>query len=293
MVEIRLNAFQTHWIVLPPSLIADAWRATLRERAARAGFSVCDLQADQDVPDGHDIVLTDDLGGAVAAGVSQDSLTVIALPPFIDLEGCSTNGEVHARVDTVSRRIADAFSFPGHVVHDLGGEISVGRLPPFRGTEVRILQPRPITSREAALQQAVSVFTNGEGHWSPGLFTYDERNLEAGPQSGRLDVMGRPRFLVTGPYMSMPVGTWEAKVSLSFDHDVSSRRFRIDWGGIETFTSYEFCPGRSGVFDITLDFSWGVSSPAELRLLVLEGVFHGGVVFGGAVVRRVGEPSGA
>ncbi|WP_299175239.1 hypothetical protein [uncultured Brevundimonas sp.] len=281
-----------HWIVLPPSLLESAWRSALKQEAARTGVVVCEFGVDK-APDGSGIVLIDDLDVAQSAGASDNNLTVIALPPFIDLDGCATASEIHARVEAVSRRIAAAYAFPGHAVRDLTGKIDVPALPYFSSSSVGSPGVRKVTAQEASLRQAANVFLDGRAHWSSGVFTYDDRNAATAPQSGRLDVTGRPRFLMSGPHMSLPAGVWQAKVSLAFDHEVSNRRFRIDWGGMEAFTTWEFSPGRSGVFDITLTFSWDEPGPAELRLLVLEGVFHGSVVFGGAVISRISDPESA
>lgn len=288
-----MTASKLHWIVLSPSLAAPAWGAKFHEQAESANISVWNGHALHAPPLDRGIVLTDDLTLAVSSGVQQDHLTVVALQPFIDLEGCATDTEVNARVEAVSRLIAAAYAFSDRIVDAPGHSVSVEALPAFEAADVRRLPHRVVTQREAALQQALCIFTQSECVWSQAVFTYDQRNGLSGPQTGRLDVTGRPRFLVTGPYINMPAGTWQAKISLSFSHDVSNRRFRIDWGGIETYASYEFCPGRSGEFSITLEHCWIESAPAELRILVLEGVFHGDIVFGGAVVSRVGMPADA
>jgi len=286
VAEVCVTHSTPHWIVLPPSLLESAWRSALKQEAARTGVVVFEFGVDQ-APNGSGIVLIDDLDAAKSAGASDSNLTVIALPPFIDLDGCATASEIHARVEAVSRRIASAYAFLGHSVRDLTGKIGVPALPDFLGSSVGSPGPRKTTAQEASLRQAANVFMDGQALWSSGLFTYDDRNAATAPQSGRLDVTGRPRFLMGGPYISMPAGVWQAKVSLAFDHEVSNRRFRIDWGGVETFTTWEFSPGRGGVFDITLTFAWNEGGPAELRLLLLEGVFHGSVLFGGAVISRV------
>lgn len=285
-----MTASKLHWIVVSPSLAAPAWCAKFHEQAESANISVWDDHALHASTLEHGIVLTDDLTLAVSLGVQRDHLTVVALQPFIDLEGCATDAEVNARVEVVSRRIAAAYAVSDRIVDAPGHSVRVEGLAAFEAAEVRRLPHRVVTQREAALQKALCIFTQNECAWSQALFTYDQRNGLSGPQTGRLDVTGRPRFLVTGPYINMPAGTWQAKITLSFDHDVSNRRFRIDWGGIEAYASYEFCPGRSGKFDITLEHFWTEPGPAELRILVLEGVFHGDVIFGGAVVSRVEQP---
>lgn len=287
MAEVGLTTSKLQWVVFSPSLYASHWRSKLYDLAAVANVSVWDDPKQESSACDFGIVLTDDLSRALSCADQPDCLTAVALPPVIDLQSCGDDAEVNACVEALSARINAIYAFPSHVDLDRAEVISIPGLPTFASEEILKKQVRPMKPREAALQQALGVFTQGECVWSPPLFTYDKRNDLSGPETGHLDVTGRPRFLVSGPYITMPVGTWRAQVSLSFDDDVSHRRFRIDWGGVETYASHEFCPGQSGRFDITLEHHWAESSPAELRIIVLEGVFHGHLLFEGAVISRL------
>ena len=278
----------THkWIVLPPSLEREAWRQAILDEAGRVGVEVLDWSEDLRPPQTEALILTTDVNIARTAGVADDDITAIALPPYIDLDGCMSDGDVHARVNSVSEKILGAHDFARRRNGGFDGLPIISALPQFSAASLKPIASRPLMDREIALQKAAEVFLGGEAKWPVGLFSYDRRNAETAPRSGHLDVTGRPRFLVTGPYLWMPAGTWRAVVTLSFDADVSHRKFRVDWGGVETFASQEFHPGHSGIFEITLEHHWDTAAAAELRVLVLEGVFHGAMGFRGATVSRV------
>ncbi|NBB64009.1 hypothetical protein GVN18_32610 [Pseudomonas sp. ODNR1LW] len=241
------------------------------------------------VPENADIVLTSDLGLAEVERVPQGELTVVALPPSIDLERCGDPSGIPSHVLDVSRRIEAAYAYSERLVCGPQGHFSISTLPEFSGLKNGGTFSRKLSIREAALQQAAEVFVSGKAVWHPALFSYDDRNAQTGPTSGELDVTGRPRFLMSGPYLVMPAGVWQAKITLKFDSDASIRRFRVDWGGVEDYATCEFSPGRSGVFEVILTYVWDRPAPAEFRLLLLEGVFHGSVVFGSAEITRISE----
>lgn len=115
--------------------------------------------------------------------------------------------------------------------------------------------------------------------WSPELFNYDLKSVDLAKAGKAFDITGKPRFLISGPYITMPKGIWQAQIKLGFDDGASRSRYRIDWGGVETYQSEEFHPGRPGYFEIIMSHEWLEAAPAEVRLVQLEGVFDGHVTF--------------
>lgn len=120
--------------------------------------------------------------------------------------------------------------------------------------------------------------------WSPELFSYDVKCVDLARSGQPFDITGKPRFLISGPYVTMPTGFWKAKITLGFDDGASRSRFRIDWGEVESYQSQEFHPGRPGFFEIVMSHQWVDAAPAEVRLVQLEGVFDGHVTFAGVEI---------
>lgn len=275
---------RTRWIVISPGRDHAAWCDAILAAAAQQGQQAVILSPDAPTADGG-IILCDDFDLARPSAAAED-IAVLPLEPFIDLTGCETDDEINVRVIDTSRKIITALNaeqaglrfaatIDGHArLHDLlvtapkGGEVEG-------------------SAKEEALARACAVYRNDKAQWSSAVFNFDPRNKVSGPTAGELDVTGRPRFLVSGPYLIMPAGGWRATIRLSFDHYLSRAGFRVDWGGVETYASHEFHPQRSGVFEVTLDYHWEGPASAELRLLVLEGVFHGAVTFHGATIEKL------
>ncbi|WP_295240686.1 hypothetical protein [uncultured Brevundimonas sp.] len=142
----------------------------------------------------------------------------------------------------------------------------------------------PIEGRNV-FSQGISLLMNlDKTTWSPEIFSYDVKCVDLARSGQPFDITGKPRFLISGPYVTMPTGFWKAKIMLGFDDGASRSRFRIDWGEVESYQSQEFYPGRPGHFEIVMSHQWFDAAPAEVRLVQLEGVFDGHVTFGGVEI---------
>lgn len=285
---------RARWIVVPPFQHDIVWREAVATAVAEAGLRLHDLDAAPDnapLNDARAIILTADANQALAAGVPDE-----ALVGLIAGSGLRLNGD----------EAPDAL--PPHIVAltDLMGRI--GLLPParvFREADfvsgaVEILPElflrRPATPHTPALsprleavQAAVALLdpAHPQAIWAPDLFNYDSRIVPGGTR-GQLDLTGRPRFMITGPYITLPAGKWRATYRLTFDAKGSRPRFRLDWGAQDDFISEEFSPGRPGVFEIVQEYDWVQPAPCELRVVVMEGVFEGRMTFSGARIERIG-----
>ncbi|WP_374386179.1 hypothetical protein [Brevundimonas sp.] len=284
MAEGGVSHPRTRWIVVSPGRDHAVWCETILAAAAQQGQQAVILSPDAPPTEGCAIIC-DDLDLARSSAAAED-IAVLPLEPFIDLTGCETDDEVNVRVIDTSRKIVTAlsaeqagFRFAAMIdgkmrLHDLS-------ITPPKGGETEG------SAKEEALARACAVYRNDTARWSSAAFNFDPRNKVSAPTLGELDVTGRPRFLVSGPYLLMPSGGWRATIRLSFDHHLSRAGFRVDWGGVDTYASHEFRPQRAGVFELALDHHWEAPASAELRVLVLEGVFHGAMTFHGATIEKV------
>lgn len=123
-------------------------------------------------------------------------------------------------------------------------------------------------------------------NWPLELLAYHTASLIDG-RLGQFDLTGRPRFLVTGPYLWMPAGTWTAKVRFGLDDDASRRRFRLDWGGVEHWTEQYFTPDHGGNYEMELTHTFARAEPCEVRLVITEGCFTGRVDFISVMISKV------
>lgn len=291
----RSSSANARWIIVPPFRHDDAWRTAVTTAVAEAGLHLYDLDAAPQGAPLHDhkaVILTADAHQAIAAGVAAEALAGLIAGPGMRLNGDEAPDalpahivaltELMARTDLLPAdrlfRSADFASGPVEVLPGL--KLHRPTLTPAKAS----LSPRlhAVTEAVALLDPATPRAT-----WSPDLFNYDSRTVPGGA-TGQLDLTGRPRFMISGPYITMPPGQWRATYRLTFDAKGSRPRFRIDWGGQADYVSEEFVPGRAGVFEIVQDYVWTERAVCELRVVVMEGVFDGRMTFSGAQIERIG-----
>lgn len=101
-----------------------------------------------------------------------------------------------------------------------------------------------------------------------------------------IDLTGRPRFLVFGPYIAMPIGRWTARARFSINEEGIGRQFRLDWGTQSEWSEQMFKTDRPGIFEMELTYEWKAPAPSEIRMVIMEGCFSGEAAFMGAEIRR-------
>ena len=279
------------WIVVPPFRGDAAWRAAAAEAASRAGFQVYDAESMADgfpIHDRQAVIIAADAAIAFASGAPGENIRlIISGPGAANPQTLSETGPQVAPITNLMARAALAppdriFRYP---------DFSGGPLNIFEDIPMHAPAPEPdlpMTDYLAALTEAVQLLdpATPAAKWRPALFNYDSRRAPDGA-AGELDLTGRPRFMITGPYITLPPGNWRAVYRLTFDEPGSRARFRLDWGSQTEYLSEEFTPGRAGVFEIAQDYVWNEAAPAELRVVALEGIFDGRMTFHGADVSRI------
>lgn len=124
-------------------------------------------------------------------------------------------------------------------------------------------------------------------YWPPERFRYDMREAEAREALQKMDVAGRARHLVWGPYEVLPAGRWRAVAQLGFDKWACRHKYYFEFGAVADFTRHEFCPGREGVFEFDAQHVWNKASKVELRIVMIESSLGGRFDFMGAQVERL------
>lgn len=282
------------WIVIPPFLHDASWRLAVAEAVEMAGLRLHDLEAaPENLPldDRNAVIITVDAYQAVAAGVLPENVAGLMTGTGIRLDPNDNPDLLPSNIQVFTALVGRIGDLPPERVFR-SDDFAAGALEIFPGLKLERPSRPPETAlspRLKAVTEAVALLDPGhpQATWAPPLFNYDSR-LVPGGGPGQLDLTGRPRFMITGPYIVMPAGRWRAAYQLTFDEKGSRPRFRTDWGGAEDYVSEEFSPGRPGVFEIVQEYNWIEPGPCELRIIVLEGVFDGQMTFSGAEITRVG-----
>jgi hypothetical protein len=288
---------EPQWIVLTPSTDDAAWRQAIGSAVTEAGLVLVEIEhidSPDRIPRRGEVWLTED---AQIPGRFGHTPHVVFTP----------------RPDTAAEAVGDRLGLlPPHNVRHASTLLARAVDQAVTGTlvvsgttinELRqqrfslndwlaIQAPRAgdVVAVPPSIQAALAMFSEGppgvgsETTWTQRIFEYDARAARDWPAVGHLDITGRPRILVYGPYLTIPRGTWRAKVRFAVDTDAARRQFRIDWGTPTDFQSISVHPGSSGVYEAEITYAWNECNQAELRLLLMEGAFDGRVEFLGATI---------
>lgn len=290
------SSSHARWIVVPPFRNDLAWRTAASEAAVQAGFRVYDFDVDPGnapINDPQAVILTADGQSAISAGAVDDALGLIISGSGIRALDASIPSGTYPHVASITDLMARTGLVAPHRIFRFT-DFASKPLDVLEGVRVHapplLMADSTASDHLTALDEAVGLLDPARpaAKWRPAVFTYDSRTVPGGTW-GELDLTGRPRFLISGPYITLPPGRWRATYRLIFDQPGSRPRFRLDWGTQTEYLSEEFVPGRAGEYEIVHDYVWTERAPCELRILLREGVFDGQMTFKGAEITRAEE----
>lgn len=284
------NTEQHLWLIIPPCADRDDWVVAIKRQAANADFTVVDSPAPANASAaGRTLILSQDANEPHRANARPKNVAVVLsgsgpLPNKIDENDAPTTR--HAAVKKASeltRRARALFSERVFTAKD----VEASPVEIFSG--FRLLGPKevPVSHRNLALNGAFSIYANKRSSWRSEIFDINAKELRHNNGQVEFDLTGRPRVLMFGPYIVIPAGRWRATVRFGFSAPTAKHLYRADWGSQEVYTSYEFRPGREGLFQLVIEHEWYEPLPSEFRLLLLEGAFEGNVTFFGADIAQI------
>jgi hypothetical protein len=153
--------------------------------------------------------------------------------------------------------------------------------PSFSDTEQKVIRG----ATDAYLPKAEGAVL-GEIVWRRELFLMGDDATQAPLQA--LDVTGRARLIIYGPYVRLPPGSWLGRLYIGFSASAVGLRFDIEAraGPLQLIlTSIE--PKTEGVFEIFLRFNVpSTNDPVEVRLFSSTAAFDGKLALGHVVLSR-------
>jgi hypothetical protein len=89
------------------------------------------------------------------------------------------------------------------------------------------------------------------------------------PLTGAVDITGRPRLLVYGPYINLPPGPWAAHVVFGCSKAAAGASLIVDVFSGTQLAQSRVQPNDGGIFDVQLKFTVepGFDGPLEVRIL--------------------------
>lgn len=138
-----------------------------------------------------------------------------------------------------------------------------------------------------ALDPYIAHFAGGElGSitWERHLFLIneeqpaEERRLATRP----VDVTGRPRPLVHGPYVALPAGSWSATIALGFSSEAAEMNYVIDVYGDRQLASIPITPKNERTIEVDLHFAIDepLDQPIVIRVSNERAAFDGRLALG-------------
>lgn len=127
--------------------------------------------------------------------------------------------------------------------------------------------------------------------WEPSRF------YSAGQPGNRcppvIDITGRARYLLYGPYAPLSPGLWRATVIFDLCPDAARRPLSVDFGTPTDFATVEVPFGVAGCHRIEVIHPISDETPCEVRILLRKAAFHGKFRFLGVNLLRLGDLSAA
>jgi len=159
---------------------------------------------------------------------------------------------------------------------------------------IAALPDQTATAIEGALAPYAASFRGGSLPpiiWARDLFL-EENHC---PASYPIDVAGQIRYLIYGPYIALPPGSWAAEMVLGFSDDSVNMSYRIEvWAGSLLATT-QMQPAAAGLRRININFTLDESNDhlVEVRVVNERVAAAGRLVLGHATMQLVTDLSSA
>ncbi|MGE0258645.1 MAG: hypothetical protein AB7T18_07810, partial [Alphaproteobacteria bacterium] len=133
--------------------------------------------------------------------------------------------------------------------------------------------------------------------WEPELFysCKDPAGPVPSPAVGPIDITGRPRAFIYGPYITLPPGSWSADIVLGFSTEAAGMGFFIEVCAGAQLASTHVQPNAEQVIETSLQFTIdeAASTPVEVRVFNERAAFDGRVILGSIVLTPHGAVDSA
>ncbi len=124
--------------------------------------------------------------------------------------------------------------------------------------------------------------------WTTDHFDYPHKREFFGGEP-QVDLTGRPRGLVYGPFVHLPPGTWQMEIDVSVDPEGGRSPLRFEWGGGDAFVGHSVAVTVPGRYSLVLTNRWTETLTVQMRIWLTEGIFQGRFAFHGCRVTRVAD----
>ena len=274
-------------VLVTPSAAGLAWRGALVERASQLSWPITDLAAGTGalVMDGlvfaHDHLSMQAFPTATRA-VLVDTTATDPVDPAMPatIETVMLRSQVLVQAEIAATHGAAVLNAARYTLYFPG----LGLVERREGAPYRI-HPSVSESPLALFDdRAPGTFAN----WSPRWFVY-AGGYDGSDDEPQIDMTGRMRPMVHGPYIHLPPGRWRVNLNFTVDPEKAHAPLLFEWG-----SGVEFCRIMTeirlrGAYSVSLDRVWTQPEPVQLRIWPAHPVFQGKFGFLGCRVTRVAK----
>lgn len=290
-------------ILALPSRHEGDWRAALRGLAARAQWDYRDYWGMDDQPiDRQRPTLVVTMDESTLGDVVPTDWVVLTAPPeeVVAVSQDRFNLEEIAALEHAASRLTAASSLIGRGALQYRSADTAIDIPGLGPVE-RPGSPAPAVKLPVVsddLRSTLQIFNTlpppvgASALWPASIFRrFDDETR--GAAASEIDLTGRGRILIHGPYLAIPAGRWKVTFDFEFETPVGSAPFRFEWGQIADVVVHDARAAMSGRYSISLEHDWAEAGRAEVRIWLYHAVFQGSFRLLGCTVARVpaAEPS--
>ena len=218
-----------------------------------------------------------------------------AAPGALAVSSESAKVDPAAVVEAIAHHLGLRMDRPGvaRLVAELDA-VGLGRRDDSAGTAVSALPDQSAATIEGALAPYAVRFSGGSFPaiiWTRDLFLADGHR----PASQPIDLAGEIRYLIYGPYISLPPGNWAAELVLGLSEDVLDMSFRIEVCAGSLLAMTQIQPVAAGLQRININFVLAEPNDnlVEIRVVNERAATGGRLVLGHAALRLVTDLSSA
>ena len=271
-----MTSFRRLVVAFAPSPFEAAWRDRITAVAQEAGWRVHgDVGDEANAAFQHsqeDVLLLVRMGRDVPPPGHEASIVVITAEPRLVMghlveENAGERAEQSAcRMGSAALNAVEELSARGGVVLDG----SSGRLevPLIGAVEREQAFAGPSGSAALDVYGKAGSSTGEPTPWDLSLFQYPVGPPGHELDSGRplIDLTGRGRILVHGPYIVLPVGTWAVDLEVIIDPEGGTAHLRFEWGVDLEVEAADPAVDRRGRYRIRLVREWTEPGEAQVRI---------------------------
>ena len=272
-------------VMLVPSAAGAAWREALAARATDLGWLVSDVATDPSITPGAGLVFADSHAAMLAFAPHARAVVIdTTLDDTVNFDLTVRQAAIVQR----SHMLVEAEMAAKHGATVLLATRSRLEFPVLGPVERQQTERSP--NGESALDSPLAVFdistSAGRAHWHPRWFHYPEGHTGTIDRP-LLDLTGRMRPVVYGPYIRLPEGRWRAELNVTVDTENSHVPLIFEWGAGVEFSRVVTTIRQAGTYAVSLEHVWEQPDAAQLRIWIQYPIFQGVLGFQGCEVNRV------